>query len=201
MREGDTPMDRASSTQPDGPLELLRAAEQMYGALPRSFLEVVGPYVDHPALGKGHAAMELALAGAGATEAALKLLVTTKVALLLGCRVCAEGAAAFGTAHGLSATKLAALPDHGGSKAFTADEALALDYATAITVPPGLVPEELRVRLRAAFSRTQLIELAASIAMEHYRVRFRRALLDREDESGTASFCLVPPAHLPEGGR
>jgi hypothetical protein len=31
--------------------------------------------------------------------------------------------------------------------------------------------------------------------MEHYRVRFRRARLDREDESGTASFCLVSPAH------
>lgn len=195
MQSDETPIDSTSSTLPGDPHELLRAAETMYGTLPRSFLEVVGPYTDHPTLGRGYVAMELALAGADATDEALKLLITTKVALLLGCRVCAEGAAAFGVAHGISATKLAALPDHGGSDVFSAKEALALDYATAVTLPPGQVSEELRARLGAAFSRKQLIELAASIAMEHYRVRFRRALLDREDESGTASFCLVPPAH------
>jgi len=192
MPESDATTDPTPATLPEGPVELLRIAELIYGTLPRSFLEVVGPYADHPTLGTGHVAMEVALSRAQATEPALRLLVTVKVALLLGCRVCAEGAASFGMAHGIRTEQLVALTDPGRADAFSAEETLALDYATALTLPPGLVSEPLRERLRAAFSRAQLVELAASIAMEHYRVRFRRALLDGEDESGTASFCIVP---------
>lgn len=171
----------------------LDAFAAAFGEVPKSFRQVLGPYEHHPVLLEGHAAMERALAKASEVEPSLKLLVTIKVALLLGCRVCAEGGATVGGALGISDEKLAGLADHARCAAFSERERLALDWTAAVSVGPGVVPEALRARVEAELSPAARVELAAWIAMEHYRVRFRRAMLrESEEAADAASICLVP---------
>jgi len=167
--------------------------QSVFGKVPRSYREVLGPYADHLPLFEGHAAMERALAAADQVEPALKILVTIKVALILGCRVCAEGGATVGDAIGIGDAKLAALAGYESTDVFSPRERLALDYATAVSAHPGVVPDALRAKLEKEFSRAELVELAAWIAMEHYRVRFRRAMLrESEEHASEADICLVP---------
>jgi alkylhydroperoxidase family enzyme len=58
---------------------------------------------------------------------------------------------------------------------------------TPPTMPPGLTE-----RLRRQFDEAQLVELAASIAWEHYRARFNRVFCVQPSGFSEGAYCVLP---------
>ena len=85
--------------------------------------------------------------------------------------------AAGGSDAGLSDDKIAALLDYATSPLYDEAERAALELADALTVTTPIVSDELFARLRRHYDEAQLVELAATAAMENYRARFNRAFL------------------------
>ncbi|TAK51610.1 MAG: carboxymuconolactone decarboxylase family protein [Betaproteobacteria bacterium] len=83
--------------------------------------------------------------------------------------------------------KLADLEAWPESRAFSAPERVALEYAERMTYTGRKVDDALFARLKEHFSEPQIVELTAAIALENFRSKFNPAL-------GVASqgFCLLP---------
>jgi alkylhydroperoxidase family enzyme len=75
--------------------------------------------------------------------------------------------------YGLSDEEIAAI--HGGNlEGFAPQEAALFQMADAMADTPSTVSDELYAELRQHFSEEQLIELAASAALENSRARYNR---------------------------
>jgi alkylhydroperoxidase family enzyme len=75
--------------------------------------------------------------------------------------------------YGLSDDEIAVISS-GGFNGFASPEVALLRMADAMAATPSNVSEELYAELRKHFSEEQLIELAASAALENYRARYNR---------------------------
>ncbi len=75
--------------------------------------------------------------------------------------------------YGLSDEEIAAVLN-GNSEPFVPPEVSLLRMADAMADTPSNVSDELYAELRRHFSEEQLIELAASAALEHFRARYNR---------------------------
>ena len=106
---------------------------------------------------------------------------------------------AVSRALGVTDRQLQELSRYETSDAFDDDERLALDLAVAMLGEPVEIPAELRQRLDARFSRTQLIELSSYIAWEHYRSRLNRALGVEAVGFSDGAVCVVPEHHPGRG--
>jgi alkylhydroperoxidase family enzyme len=82
--------------------------------------------------------------------------------------------AAGGSNAGISDEKIAALPEFRTSALYTEAERAALELAEATTAAPVEVSDELFARLQRYYDAPQLVELAATAALEYYRARFNR---------------------------
>ena len=83
--------------------------------------------------------------------------------------------AAGGSQAGVSDDKLAALPTFRTSPLYSEAERVALELAEAMTVgQPVEVSAELFARLQAHYAAPQLVERAATAALENFRARFNR---------------------------
>ncbi len=82
--------------------------------------------------------------------------------------------AAGGSDAGISDEKIAALLDFRTSPLYTDAERVALELAEVMTAATVDVPDELYAQLRAHYDEAQLIELAATGALENFRARFNR---------------------------
>ena len=76
---------------------------------------------------------------------------------------------------GASDAKIAAIEQFRTSELFDSEEKAALSFAEGMTQTPADVSEEVFAEARRHFSEPQLVELAATAAMENYRARFNRA--------------------------
>ena len=83
--------------------------------------------------------------------------------------------AAGGSDAGVSDEKIAALAEFRTSPLYSGAERAALELAEAMTAATVDVPDELFDRLRAYYDEPQLVELAATVALENFRARFNRA--------------------------
>ena len=93
---------------------------------------------------------------------------------------------------GVTERQLQELATYQTSDAFSDDERLVLDLAVEMSKTPANVPPELTDRLRARFGEPQLVELASSIAWEHYRSRFNRVFGVRSSGFSEGAFCALP---------
>jgi alkylhydroperoxidase family enzyme len=75
--------------------------------------------------------------------------------------------------YGLSDEEIAAIRE-GRIDGFAPQEAALLRMADAMADTPSNVSDELYAELRQHFSEEQLIELAASAALENFRARYNR---------------------------
>jgi alkylhydroperoxidase family enzyme len=96
--------------------------------------------------------------------------------------------AAGSSAAGVSDEKIAALPDYRTSLLYSESERAALELADAMSAAHVDVPDALFDRLREHFSEVQLVELAATAALENFRARFNRAFLVEPN----SLYCVVP---------
>ncbi len=77
--------------------------------------------------------------------------------------------------NGASRAKIEAVAHFRDSDLFGPDEKAALAFAEGMSQTPVEVSDDVFVEARRHFSDAQLVELAATIAMENYRARFNRA--------------------------
>jgi alkylhydroperoxidase family enzyme len=75
--------------------------------------------------------------------------------------------------YGLSDEEIVAVRE-GRVESFAAQEAALLQMADAMADTPSNLSDELYAKLRQHFSEEQLIELAASAALENFRARYNR---------------------------
>lgn len=94
---------------------------------------------------------------------------------------------------GASDEKIAALPDFRTSPLFDEEERVALEVSEAMTQWPVEISEELFARARAFFDEPQLVELAATAALENFRARFNRVF----DVEPNALYCPIDQEHGP----
>jgi alkylhydroperoxidase family enzyme len=78
---------------------------------------------------------------------------------------------------GASAAKIAAVERFRGSELFSPAEKAALAFAEGMTQTPADISDDVFNEAKRHFSNEQLVELAATVAMENYRARFNRAFL------------------------
>jgi alkylhydroperoxidase family enzyme len=93
-----------------------------------------------------------------------------------------------GMSHGMTFDKLSAVDRFRESPLFSPDERAALGFAEAVTRTPTAVTDAEFGPLRHHFTVPQIVELAATIAVEHFRAKFNTAL-------GVQSqgLCILPP--------
>jgi alkylhydroperoxidase family enzyme len=94
-----------------------------------------------------------------------------------------------GMSHGATVEKLSAVHRFRESALFGEPERAALGFAEAVAHTPTAVTDAEFELLRQHFTTPQIVELAATIAVEHFRAKFNTAL-------GVQSqgFCLLPKA-------
>lgn len=83
--------------------------------------------------------------------------------------------AAGSSAAQASAEKIAAVAEWRESTLFSEEERAAFALAEAMTATPAVVPDEVFAEAERLFTKPQLVELAATVAMENYRARFNCA--------------------------
>ena len=83
--------------------------------------------------------------------------------------------------------KVAELAGWRDSKAFSALERVALEYADRITYTDQKVDEALFRRVKEHFNEAQIVELTAAIALENFRSKFNPSL-----GIEAQGFCLLP---------
>ena len=95
---------------------------------------------------------------------------------------------------GITEEQLRDLPRYRESAAFNETERAAIDLAVEMARTPVEVPGDVQDELKRHFDEAQLVELAASIAWEHYRARFNRVFGVRSVgfTESTGAFCALP---------
>ncbi|HZS34947.1 MAG TPA: carboxymuconolactone decarboxylase family protein, partial [Methylomirabilota bacterium] len=93
-----------------------------------------------------------------------------------------------GMSHGATFEKLGAVERFRESPLFDDPERAALAFAEAATRNPTAVTDAEFAAVARHFTVPQIVELAATVAVEHFRAKFNTAL-------GVASqgLCLLPP--------
>jgi len=81
-----------------------------------------------------------------------------------------------GMSHGASLEKLQAVEKFRESRLFGPAETAALAFAEAVTATPTAVTDAVFEPLRSHFTVPQIVELAVTIATEHFRAKFNTAL-------------------------
>jgi alkylhydroperoxidase family enzyme len=93
-----------------------------------------------------------------------------------------------GMSHGATFDKLLAIEKFRESALFSGAERAALAYAEAVTATPTAVTDEVFAPLGRHFTVPQIVELAVTIAIEHFRAKFNTALGIKAQ-----GLCLLPP--------
>lgn len=149
-----------------------RIARRGYGRVPLP-LQVTAR---SPWVFRGYVACEYGLDHARSLDRGLAELVSTRVAQLADCPFCVDIGSALARRARVPQAKLDALGSSHAGDTYTPLEALALEYASAMTATPQGVTDELVARLRESLSDEQVVELTAVIAFENYRARFNAAM-------------------------
>jgi alkylhydroperoxidase family enzyme len=93
-----------------------------------------------------------------------------------------------GMSRGLPYAKLQLLEQFRDSPQFSAAERAALAFAEAVTATPTAVTDEVFATLRDHYTVAEIVELAATIAVEHFRAKFNTAL-----GIPAQGLCVLPP--------
>jgi len=93
-----------------------------------------------------------------------------------------------GMSHGLAYEKIQALGRFRDSPLFSEAERAALAFAEAVTATPTAVTDEVFAPVRRHYTAAEIVELAATIAVEHFRAKFNTAL-----GIPAQGLCVLPP--------
>lgn len=158
----------------------------------RNRADLIRAIVRRPQLMLGVATYETAIMLSASVEARLKILAEMRVAMIVACEYCLDIGSALSRYEGVTEDQLREVHRYRSSEAFDETEKLAMELADALTRVPSSVDDELRDRLEARFTPTQLTELVAVIAWENQRARFNQGLGIRPSGFSDGEYCVLP---------
>ena len=147
----------------DEPAELREVFEQ----LRRTRGRVPGMYrtlAQQPGVLAAHRAYFHATLDAGALPRPFKEKIAFKVARLRQSPYCTGSHRSYALKHGVSAAELEAI-DRSDYQALAPAEAVALEFAEAMTRSRGAIDDALMERLKARFSAREIVEIAALVGI------------------------------------
>lgn len=127
-------------------------------------LEPVTIAAIHPDIFKAYIAYEASFGSALRVNTALKELALLKVAAIVGCPFCIDLGSAVAKKAGITEKQMKSLALYSKSPEFSQVERIVLDLATAMTLTPAKVSEDLFLKLREFFDPIQIVEITAAIA-------------------------------------
>ena len=139
----------------------------VFDQLRRTRGRVPGMYrtlAQQPGVLAAHRAYFHAALDAGTLARPFKEKIAFKVARLRQSAYCTGSHRSYALKHGVSARELEAI-DRSDYSALEAGEAVALEFAEALTRTRGTVPDELMERLKARYSTPEIVEIAALAAI------------------------------------
>ncbi len=131
--------------------------------------------IRRPAVGVAVMGHEVALLTSNRLPSRLQALATLRVAALVGCEFCLDIGSAVGMLDGLNSDEVVAV-GRSGRETFGGVDELVIRLADAMTATPPAIDDSLREALLVNLSKTQYMELAATIAWENHRARLNRSL-------------------------
>jgi AhpD family alkylhydroperoxidase len=138
--------------------------------------------------------------GSSRVSAKLKELAYLKVAAIVGCPFCIDLGSLLAQKAGITERQLQCLSSYARSPEFSQVEKTVLDLATAMTLNPASVPDDLFSQLQECFEPVQIIEIIAAIAWENYRSRFNHALGMESHGFSEGSYCVLPERKQTQSG-
>jgi AhpD family alkylhydroperoxidase len=133
------------------------------------------PLRSRPVLAGGLAAFEVSTLLSNQLDPAIKTLAHLRVSSIIGCPYCLDLGSELAKRAGVTEAQLMDLHRYNESEAFSADERLVLDLASALTVTPVQLDGRLMDDVRLRFSEAELAELVTAIAWENHLARWNRA--------------------------
>jgi 4-carboxymuconolactone decarboxylase len=171
---------------------LKRGMVKLTGSSPEGGLDAIAIYARASGLLRGIGKLEQMTAKQQRVDTKLKCLGQLRAATMTNCPFCIDIGSAISLRSGLTEQQLLALPSYRESGEFSELQMLVLDYATAISVTPVDVTDELFTHLREHFDDAQLVELTNVIALENMRGRFNHALGIGSAGFSEGMVCAVP---------
>ncbi len=136
--------------------------ERTLGFVPNSLLTMAR----RPALARGLIALSRGVYDPkGEVDLGLKRLLGHTASMAAGCLYCRAHTGTSAMRHGVSADKLAALPQYRESPLYSEAERVAIDFAFAAASQPNEVSDELFTALRAHWSEGQVVEILGVVAL------------------------------------
>ncbi|PVU81417.1 carboxymuconolactone decarboxylase family protein (plasmid) [Cellulomonas sp. WB94] len=169
-----------------------RAIERLTDRRLEAMIEPIQVYARNPRLLRGYAAIERATAGLHALPKRLRALAELRAATMIACPFCIDLGSQVARRWGLTDEEILALATYRSSPLFSGLEKVVLDYATAMSSTPVVVPDELFTALREHLDDAQLLELTHVIALENHRGRFNLALAIGAAGFSAGAACAVP---------
>jgi alkylhydroperoxidase family enzyme len=118
----------------------------------------------HPAILAAHRAYFHSALDAGVLPRAFKEKIVFKVVRLRGSDYSTSTHRTYALRHGVKPEELDAI-ERSDYKALEPAQAVAFEFAEAMTVDRGAVPDELIERLKASYSAKEVVEIAALVAV------------------------------------
>ena len=136
--------------------------EKTLGFVPNSLLTMAR----RPALARGLIALSRGVYDPrGEVDLGLKRLIGHAASMAAGCLYCRAHTGTSAMRHGVSAEKLAALPEYRTSAHYSEAERAAIDFALAAASQPNDVDDGLFARLRTHWSEGQVVEILGVVGL------------------------------------
>lgn len=136
--------------------------ERTLGFVPNSLLTMAR----RPALARGLIALSRGVYDPkGEVDLGLKRLLGHTASMAAGCLYCRAHTGTSALRHGVSAEKLAALPEYRSSTLYSEAERAAIDFAFAAASQPNDVDDATFARLRAHWTEGQVVEILGVVAL------------------------------------
>jgi uncharacterized peroxidase-related enzyme len=136
--------------------------ERTLGFVPNSLLTMAL----RPALARGLIALSRGVYDPkGEVDLGLKRLLGHNASMAAGCLYCRAHTGTSAMRHGVSADKLAALPEYHRSPLFSEAERVAIDFAFAAASQPNAVDDALFQRLQAHWTEGQIVEILGVVSL------------------------------------
>ena len=136
--------------------------ERTLGFVPNSLLTMAR----RPSLARGLIALSRGVYDPkGEVDLGLKRLLGHTASMAAGCLYCRAHTGTSAMRHGVSAEKLAALPDYRSSPLYSEAERAAIDFAFAAASQPNDVDDATFARLRTHWSEGQIVEILGVVAL------------------------------------
>jgi len=127
-----------------------------------------------------------------ALDPRLRWLAIQRVSSSIGCSWCIDYGFYLGHQAGVDPAKVVDVSTWRDSTAYDEIERLVLEYAESASTTPATVDPEVVKTLTDRLGEKAMVELAAWVALEHFRSRFNAGLGLRSQ--GFAESCAVPGA-------